>query len=159
MIGRLKKLLAGSGPMAGPDAGQAGLRLASAALLVEAGCMDGFLDADETAAIRALLIGQFDLNGADADALVEAGRDAVSRSSELYGFTKTIKDGLDHDGRVRMIEMLWEVAYADGILHDYESNLVRRVAGLLYVPDRESGAARKRVLVRSRNAPVTGITE
>jgi uncharacterized tellurite resistance protein B-like protein len=41
--------------------------------------------------------------------------------------------------------MLWEVAYADGNVDDYEANLVRRVAGLLYVPDRDSGAARKRV--------------
>jgi len=47
-----------------------------------------------------------------------------------------------------MIEMLWEVAYADGSLHDFESNMLRRVAGLLYVTDRESGDARKRVVAR-----------
>ena len=45
-----------------------------------------------------------------------------------------------------MIEMLWEVAYADGILHDFEANLIRRATGLLHVSDRESGVARKRVL-------------
>ena len=44
--------------------------------------------------------------------------------------------------------MLWEVVYADGELHDYEASLLRRIAGLLYVPDRESGEARKRVLAR-----------
>jgi len=47
-----------------------------------------------------------------------------------------------------VIEMLWEVAYADGQLHDYEANLLRRITGLLYVSDRESGEARKRVLAR-----------
>jgi len=47
-----------------------------------------------------------------------------------------------------MIEMLWDVAYADGVLHDFESNMLRRAAGLLYVTDRESGDARKRVLGR-----------
>ena len=51
-----------------------------------------------------------------------------------------------------MIEMLWEVALADGDIHHYESNLVRRVAGLLYVPDPESGAARKRVLQRLKSS-------
>jgi uncharacterized tellurite resistance protein B-like protein len=47
-----------------------------------------------------------------------------------------------------VIEMLWEVAYADGRLHDYEASLLRRVTGLLYVSDRDSGEARKRVLAR-----------
>ena len=44
--------------------------------------------------------------------------------------------------------MLWEVAYADGALHDYESNLMRRLAGLLHVSDRDSGEARKRAIER-----------
>ena len=44
--------------------------------------------------------------------------------------------------------MLWEVAYADGVLHDYEANLLRRVGGLIYVNDRERGDARRRVLAR-----------
>ena len=46
------------------------------------------------------------------------------------------------------MEMLWEVAYADGELHDYEASLIRRVTGLLHVSDRDSGAARKRALDR-----------
>jgi uncharacterized tellurite resistance protein B-like protein len=49
--------------------------------------------------------------------------------------------------------MLWEVAYADGILHDYEASLLRRVTGLLYVSDKASGAARLRVLARLGLAP------
>ena len=44
--------------------------------------------------------------------------------------------------------MLWEVAYADGVLHDYEANLMRRVGGLIYVTDRDRGDARRRVLER-----------
>ena len=47
-----------------------------------------------------------------------------------------------------MIEMLWDVACADGVIHDFEANLVRRVAGLIHVSDRDSGAARKRALAR-----------
>ena len=50
----------------------------------------------------------------------------------------------------RVIEMAWEVAYADGELHDHEANLLRRLGGLLYVSDRERGDARKRVLARLR---------
>ena len=47
-----------------------------------------------------------------------------------------------------ILELLWEVGYADGQLHDYEASLLRRVAGLLYVSDRESGEARLRVMAR-----------
>jgi uncharacterized tellurite resistance protein B-like protein len=49
---------------------------------------------------------------------------------------------------VELIEMLWEVAYADGVLDEYEDSLLRRVGGLIYVPDRERGEARRRVLKR-----------
>ena len=63
-----------------------------------------------------------------------------------------MKDGFSHDERVRMIEMLWEVVLADDEIHDHEANLLRRVAGLIYVSDRESGDARKRVLDRRRAA-------
>jgi len=71
-----------------------------------------------------------------------------ARSSQLVRFTRTIKDEFGPQQRIDFIEMLWEVAYADAHLHPYEANLLRRVAGLIYVPDQESGAARKRVLVR-----------
>ena len=47
-----------------------------------------------------------------------------------------------------MVEMLWEVVLADGILHAYEDQLLRRIGGLIYVDDRERGAARKRVAAR-----------
>jgi uncharacterized tellurite resistance protein B-like protein len=63
-------------------------------------------------------------------------------------FTRTIKDGYSPEDRVEIIEMLWEVAYADGVLHDYEANLLRRVGGLIYVSDQDRGDARKRVLTR-----------
>lgn len=62
----------------------------------------------------------------------------------MYGLTRDIKNSLDHPERVELMEMLWQVAYADGVLHDYEANLMRRLAGLLYVSDQESGEARKR---------------
>lgn len=149
MIAKLKKLLAGrQGSNADTTADAESLKLASAALLVEAACMDGHADEAEIATVTALLGEHFDLSDAEAAELTEAGREAVAKSVELYGFTRTIKDSFNHEDRVKMIEMLWQVAYADGILHDFEANLVRRVSGLIYVPDRESGEARKRVLER-----------
>ena len=149
MIGKLKALLerrAKGGKSAEND--EETLRVATAALLMEAACMDGEIDESEKATITDLLVDQFGLDRTEARELAEAGRQAVAQSNELYKFTRIIKDSFDHDERVKMIEMLWRVAYADGQLHDYEANLVRRVCGLIYVSDRESGKARKRVRER-----------
>ena len=79
---------------------------------------------------------------------VLAARQTVEDSTQLYAFTRVIQERFSDEERIGMIEMLWEVAYADGHLHEYESSLVRRVSGLIYVADRDSGAARKRVRQR-----------
>ena len=133
---------------AGEPHDQAELRLAAAALLVEAAKLDGEFEAVERARIAALLQDRFGMAEADVAELIEAADEETELAGGLYGFTKEVRLNFDHGERISMIEMLWEVAYADGSLHDFESNMLRRVAGLLYVTDRESGAARKRVLVR-----------
>ena len=147
MISKLKKLLASRKDI-DIAANDEALKLASAALLMEAACMDGHADDLEISTVTALLGDHFDLSADEAGELVDAGREVLANSVELYGFTRTIKDSFNHEDRVRMIEMLWKVAYADGILHDFEANLVRRTCGLIYVSDRESGDARKRVIER-----------
>jgi uncharacterized tellurite resistance protein B-like protein len=122
--------------------------VAAAALMVEAATMDSDFDAAERARIGQLVQDRFALSPAEAVDLVAEAEQAVVASVQWHGFTSAIKDGFDHDERVELIEMLWEVAYADGQLHDYEASLLRRITGLLYVGDRESGEARKRVVAR-----------
>ena len=73
-----------------------------------------------------------------------AGRDNV----HMLRFTKKILEGMTDEQRVEMIEMLWEVAYADGILDPEEDSLIRRIAGLIYVTDRDRVLARKKVVDR-----------
>ncbi|MDH5748143.1 MAG: TerB family tellurite resistance protein [Rhodospirillales bacterium] len=148
MISRIRALLKGASADTASAPGQNDLQMAAAALLIEAAAMDGHIDEDERATIISLLNRNFGLSKDAAAELFEEAREKVADSHELYGFTRTVKDNFSHEDRVGMIEMLWEVAYADGELHNYESNLVRRVAGLIYVPDRESGEARKKVLTR-----------
>ncbi|MGF1454893.1 MAG: TerB family tellurite resistance protein [Alphaproteobacteria bacterium] len=122
--------------------------MAAAALLVEAAHLDAQYGDAERDTIRRVLTTRFSLSPSDADAIVSAGEDAQGQAVELYGFTKRIKDAMPPEERVAIIEMLWEVAYADGELHDYEAHLVRKVAGLIYVTDRDRGEARKRVVQR-----------
>ena len=147
MLDRLKSILvSGVTPTVahGPDE----LQLAAAALLVEAARMDDDYTASERALIGMLLRDRFDLCDADTEALLVAADTATEDLVEVYGFARRVKDAFAPEERVRMIEMLWEVVYADSEVHDYEANLLRRVAGLIYVSDKESGDARKRVLDR-----------
>jgi uncharacterized tellurite resistance protein B-like protein len=145
----------GAAPEGASGHGDAELRLAAAALMVEAAKLDGTFDEAERTRITALLEERFGMAADDIAALIAAADEETDLAGGLYGFTKTVRDNFDHAERVSMIEMLWEVAYADGVLHDFEANMLRRVAGLLYVTetDQESGTARKRVLGRLSTGP------
>jgi uncharacterized tellurite resistance protein B-like protein len=148
MINRIKALLAGSGPGEPDRHPEEELRLAAAALLVEAARMDGKFDADERATVARLLRERFELNDIEATTLVAEAEEAVEETGQLYAFTRVVKDRYSDAERIGMIEMLWEVALADGQVDHFESNLLRRVGGLIFVSDRARGAARKRVMAR-----------
>jgi uncharacterized tellurite resistance protein B-like protein len=145
MLGLLKTLL-GQSDSTTTDA--ATLRLAIATLMVEAATLDGSFDTSERQRVLDLLAARFELAPDAAETLLAQAWAAQEKSVALEGMTRTIKNALDHDQRVEVLEMLWEVVYADGQLHDYEANLLRRLAGLVYVSDQEAGAARKRALAR-----------
>lgn len=155
MFDRLKTLFEGA-PDSGPDDGPSRLRLAAACLLVEAARMDGHFDDHERETIETLLTWRFDMSADEAGELIALARQETEAAVEMSTWARTVKDSFSHDERIELLEMLWTVVYADGELHDYEANLMRRVAGLLYVEDRDSGAARKRVLER---LDLTGDTE
>src|SRR3546814_8477573 len=89
--------------------------------------MDDRLGAAERAVIERLLRGRFGLEEAAVTTLLEAASSASEESVELYTFSRRVKDAFDHDERIEMIEMLWEVVYADGEVHDHEANLLRRI--------------------------------
>ena len=148
MIDRIKTLLSGAGTIGDEPIEPDVPKLAAAALLVEAACMDGHFDGDERAAICAALGAHFGLRDAEADTLIEEAEAAHHEATDLHRFTRAINDRYDHADRLAVMEMLWEVVYADGRLHAYEANLIRRVGGLLHITDRERGEARKRVLAR-----------
>jgi len=150
MLERLRQLF-GPRPQEAPAARRHSFeerQLAAAALLVEAASMDSHFGPAERATIGQLLQSRFGLSGAEAADLLAEAEQAASESVQWQGFTRAVNDGFAPEERIQVIEMLWEVVYADGQLHDYEASLLRRITGLLYVSDRESGEARKRVLAR-----------
>ena len=151
MINRIKALL-GTARDAGEPGRSAGTgqdkHLAVAALLVEAAHMDRSFDAREREVILDLVAKRFALDAAEAESLLAEAHAAQQQAVDLVRFTRTIKDAFAPEERIELIEMLWEIVYADGRVDPFEANLLRRIGGLIYVSDQERGAARKRVAAR-----------
>ena len=121
-------------------------RMACAALMTRAAWLDGTLDKVEENALRDLMMKRFEISPGEADEILKTAADDLDTSNDLYRYTKDLRDNFDADERLKLIEMIWEVVYADGFLHDFEATLMRRLAGLLYVDDRDSGEAKKRAM-------------
>ncbi|MGH7097534.1 MAG: TerB family tellurite resistance protein [Stellaceae bacterium] len=146
MIESIRQLL--SEVFAPEEDGGDPLEVALAALLVETATSDHHFDERERVVIGRLLERRFDLSPERAGELLAAGAREAEREAEIFHLIRTLNERLSHAERVELIEMLWEVAYADGVLDQYEDSLLRRVGGLTYVDDRERGLARRRVLRR-----------
>ncbi len=121
-------------------------KLAAAALMVEVAVQDGEFDAAEREAIENILINKLNLSEGDAMELLSQAEDKQSQSIQILSFTKEIKNHFDDQGRAHIMEMLWSVVFADGNEDAFESNLMRRIAGLLYISDKDSGEIRKKVM-------------
>jgi uncharacterized tellurite resistance protein B-like protein len=125
-----------------------GLQIAAAALLMETARLDDTVTVGERARIGALVGERFGLAPEELAALMRRAEAETDGAAHHYDYVRTIIDRCPPDERVWIVEMLWEVAYADGELHPLEANLLRRIGGLLYVSDVDRGEARKRVLRR-----------
>jgi len=145
VIERIRKLLAApeSAPQRPDD-----LQIAVAVLLVEAARMDDKFDEYERGTIEQLLEQKFELTHDETQQLLAVAEETAERSLQLHPFTRLAVERMEPKRRIRLIEMLWEVAYADGKLDPEEDVLLRRVAGLIYVSDEDRIAARQRVLER-----------
>ena len=120
------------------------LARAIAALLVEAAMADGNIDEIEHAHIRHMLATQLDLSADDADAMLAQSLTSHEDRIEIHSLTRHIRYDTDAADRSVILEMVWMVVLADGSLDAHESQLMRRLAGLLFVNDVESGLAAPR---------------
>jgi uncharacterized tellurite resistance protein B-like protein len=121
------------------------LRVATAALLVHAAAIDGNMSDVERGKLQSLLMQRFELDTAAAGELIEQATVADEKAVDLYHFTHLLNGSLDEKERLRMVEMMWTVAYADGAASEFEDNLIWRVADLLSVSSTERIALRHRV--------------
>ncbi len=124
------------------------LEVAVAALLVEAARMGDRFDEAERRVIERILSRSYQLSSDATVQLVTAAEDIDVGSTQLFPFTHVIAERMTPQQRVGVIEMLWETVYADGSLSPDDDALIRQVAGLIYVSDRDRGEARLRVMRR-----------
>jgi uncharacterized tellurite resistance protein B-like protein len=120
-------------------------RLAAAALLIHVMSVDGAASDAEREVLRTVLKSQFELDDAALDELIEAATEADREAIDLYHFTSLLNRVLDEAGRLRVVEMMWELVYADGRVNEFEDNVVWRTADLLGISSRQRITLRRRV--------------
>ena len=118
-------------------------------LMIEAAYTDGNIDSSELNKIRLSLINIFSEDPKEVNLILEKAEQNKNNSKSLHYYTSFINKNFDDRKKILLIEALWEIVLSDGKVHDYESNLIRRLAGLLYVSDVDSGNAKKRALDKS----------
>ena len=120
-------------------------RLAAAAMLVHAAAIDGEMSQSERDTLHAVIKQHFALDDAATAELIEKATAAEHELVDLYHFTHQLNRALDDAGRARIVEMMWQIVYADGQRDELEDNLVWRAADLLGVSARERIELRRRV--------------
>ena len=120
-------------------------RLAAAAMLVHAAAIDGEMSQSERDKLHAVIKQRFALDDATTDELITKATAAEHEAVDLYHFTHQLNRALDDDGRAKIVEMMWEIVYADGQRDELEDNLIWRAADLLGVSAHERIALRRRV--------------
>jgi uncharacterized tellurite resistance protein B-like protein len=128
-------------------------RLAAAALLVHAGAIDGEMSQSEQDKLRAVIKQRFNLDDAATAELIEKATAAEHQAVDLYHFTHLLNRALDEEGRARVVEMMWEIVYADGKRDELEDNLLWRAADLLGVSPRERIELRQRIAQKAAAPP------
>jgi uncharacterized tellurite resistance protein B-like protein len=112
-------------------------RLAAAALLVHTAEIDGNMAEPERRKLHDLLQRRFELNEVDTQALISEATEAEHEAIDLYHFTTVINRSLNENDRLRIVQMMWEIVYADGRVSEFESNLMWRCADLLGISSRQ----------------------
>jgi uncharacterized tellurite resistance protein B-like protein len=150
--------------MVSPDARQdrafddTDYRLAATALLLHVVSLDGEPTEIEKRKLHGLIESRFGLDRGTADKLIASATLVEGEAVDLYHFTSVIMRSVDEQGRLRIVEMMWELVYADGQVSEFEDNVVWRAADLLGVSSRDRIDLKHRVAERQAGRP-TGASD
>jgi uncharacterized tellurite resistance protein B-like protein len=149
MLERFKKAFETGDAGADAPARDAGdIRIAAAALFLEIASIDNEFSDEERLRILAILESEYQLSPEDALALAEEARSELAGSVDLWRFTNRINESYSDEEKVRVVELLWEIVYADGTVDAHEDYLMHKLGKLLRMPHRQLIAAKLQVLNR-----------
>jgi len=131
-------------------------QLAVVALLMELAQSDRNLTPEKLATIERIVRERFGLDATATAQLIAAARSELDASLEDWVFAKAVRDGFDAGDRIEIVELLWEVVYADGRLARLEESAMRRLAAELGIDEAEREAARAQAFARSDHSGNTG---
>ena len=114
------------------------------ALLIHAAKIDENYTENEKKIIKKVIMDLNKINSDEADKLLELAEKKEEESNQIIEFTKEIKK-YPNEFKLKIVEIIWKIVYSDGTSDDYESNLIRRICGLLYVSDRDNGIIKAKV--------------
>src|SRR4051812_4468873 len=145
-------------PTAHPDRAfdDTGYRLAATALLIHVISLDGEPTELERRKLHGLIESRFGLDRGTADQLIASATLVEGEAVDLYHFTSVIMRSVDEAGRLRIVEMMWELAFADGAVSEFEDNVVWRAADLLGVSSRDRIELKQQVAGRQPAPPAGG---
>ena len=121
------------------------------ALLVEAASIDGEIGNDEKNQIENILIERLNLDKIKAEKILEQTISEAEDQIEIWSKTNDIRKELDYEERLNIFELMWEIVLVDDVLDVFEAQLMRRVSGLLYITDIDSGNCKKRAIEKLKN--------
>jgi uncharacterized tellurite resistance protein B-like protein len=127
---------------AGPS--ERSLQIATAALLIEMTRADFDVSEEEAEVVTRAVGDAFDLSADETDEIVQLAESAMERATSLFTFTSLINEGFSREQKIRVVEMLWQVAYADHQIEAHERHLMRKLVNLLHVSHQDYIAAKFR---------------
>ena len=133
-----------------------GYRLAATALLIHVISLDGEPSQATRRKLHGLIESRFGLDPGTADQLIKSATLVEGEAVDLYHFTSVIMRSVNEEGRLRIVEMMWELVYADGQVSEFEDNVVWRAADLLAVSSRDRINLKHLVAGRQATAPTGG---
>ena len=121
------------------------VELAAAVLMVEISLADSAIDDEELAVIKTALVNHFNIAAGEVEELIDVARREVDLAVSLHEFTRMLNENLDAAEKIRVIESLWKVAFADAVLDKYEEYYIRKIADLLYISHKDYIKTKHRV--------------
>ena len=140
MVAEIKKFFKkhiGPSQTGSDEVSEHSLQLATAALLIEMMRADAEITEDERRMVMKTIMTRFHLTEEESGVLLQFAEEKIQKATGYYEFTSLINKGFTYEQKVKVIENLWEIAFADKSLDKYEEHMVRKIADLIYVEHKD----------------------